>query len=771
MRNGFNRQVSGVVLALAVGLAAPVWAVAADGPSELVGERIGRFFAPGTKPADALPSMALQRPLTNKGALPKEWAVKPVFTKLADGRYQATIELAKGTSLYGTGEVAGPLLRNGRTVETWNLDAYGYTPESKNLYKSHPWVLAVRADGSAFGVLADTTYRLEMQTLEDRIVLTADGPAFPVIIVDRPSAREVVKGLGELVGTMPLPPLWAIGYHQCRYSYNPEARVREVAAGFRKNKIPCDVIWFDIDYMAGYRVFTYNPVEFPDPKKLNSDLAAQGFHKIYMIDPGLKSEDTPSANDPSPEVLKNAGPAIEQAWKRQIEYYRQLRAEGDRLDVWVKTAKGEVFRGAVWPGLCVFPDYTSDKVRTWWAGLYKDFMSWGIDGVWNDMNEPAVFNVPTKTMPEDNQHRGGVWSAGPGLPEVKITPGPHARFHNVYGMLMAQGTFDGIAAANPGKRPFVLTRATYLGGHRYAASWTGDNSANWNDLEQSIPMALNLGMSGQAFCGPDIGGFIGNGPGKPADRDLKGEFFARWLGIGSLLPFSRGHTAKGNDNKEPFAYNEAVTKACRLALERRYRLLPYFYTLFEESSREGLPVARPMFWADPTDPALRSEDDCFLVGDGLLVAPQLMPDRTRVNVMPKGIWRKAELVGEGDHPWLPTLKVRGGHIVPMGPIVQHTGERPLDELTLLVSLDEKGEATGTLYEDAGDGYGYRQGDFLRTTYSAKAAADGTVTVQVAKTEGQRARINRPIEVIVLGDGGKVFKATGRDGVAVSVPTK
>jgi alpha-glucosidase len=731
------------IAALGVSAAAATAQVAGKdfGTAELLSPGVARYFAPGAKPEDALPSFALAAPAKATGPAPADFPVRPVFSTAQDGRKVVRIATAPGTSLYGTGEVAGPLLRNGRTVTLWNTDAFGYTVEANpSLYQSHPWVLAVRADGTAFGVLADTTWRTDI-ALEGGIAFTAEGPEFPVIIIDRPTPQAVVSALADLTGHMPMPPKWAVGYHQCRYSYNPEARVREVAGEFRKRDIPCDVIWFDIDYMDEYRVFTFDKKQFPDPTKLNADLERDGFRTIWMIDPGVKFETGYFVSD-------------------------QIVA-GDYA---VKTRSGQNFIGPVWPGDCVFPDYTSDKVRSWWAGLYKDFMATGIDGVWNDMNEPAVFNTPTKTMPEDNLHVGGKWSSGPGQPSVTITPGPHARFHNVYGMLMAQGTLDGIRATNPKVRPFVLTRAGYLGSHRYAATWTGDNSATWTDLEQSVPMVLNLGLSGQPFSGPDIGGFNKNGPDGSTPEE-KGVFFARWMGFGALLPFARGHTAKGNIDKEPWSFGPDAELTCRQAIQRRYRLMPYYYTLFREASVNGLPVARPIFFADPTDPALRSEDDAFLLGADVMVLPKMAPHEDRAMALPPLPWRRFNLVGEEANRELPELRIRPGAIVPLGPVMEYTAEKPLDPLTLLVALDSKGKAVGTLYEDAGDGYAYLDGEFLLSTYSATAMPDGTVVVQLAGSEGKMARPARTVRVEVVTADGTVLKGAGDEKAPIVVATR
>ncbi len=731
---------SAALAAILVTLAASNVIAQRDGREpELLAPGVARFF-PFGYPADAVPvSLALEKPLAKIDAVPETYRVKVAFAR-GEGvidpahpaaiRHSAVVPIAPGTSLYGTGEIAGPLLRNGRKSICWNTDAYAYKEETPSLYQSHPWVLAVRPDGTAFGVLADTTYKCLID-LTTGIKFEADGPeeGFPVIVIDRDSPQEVLKSLAGLTGHMPMPPKWALGYHQCRYSYNPESRVREIAGEFRTRNIPCDVIWFDIDYMDEYRVFTFDKTQFPNPAKLNADLHDGGYHTIWMIDPGIKAE-------PGYFV------------------YDQMES-GDH---WIKTAAGEPYKGAVWPGQCVFPDYTRPETREWWAGLYADFLKVGIDGVWNDMNEPAVFNVASKTMPEDNQHRGGG-----GLP-----PGPHARYHNVYGMLMAAATREGIAAAKPDKRPFVLTRANYIGGQRYAATWTGDNSAEWIDLENSIPMILNLGLSGQPFSGPDIGGF---------NADGDGDLFARWMGFGSLLPFARGHTAKGNINKEPWAFGASVEQTCKAAIERRYRMMPYFYTVFREAALTGLPVARPLFFADPRDPALRSEDDAFLIGSDVLVSAKVTPLRDRVVAMPRGVWNRLPVDPESataDND-LPELFIRAGAIVPLGPVMEYTGEKPLDPVELIVSLDDNGHAEGFLYEDAGDGFGYMKNEYLFSRYMADTR-DGIVTVRLASAEGGLRRPERQLSVrLFVNASAKLpaatikageYRSTAKDGANV-----
>lgn len=689
--------------------------------------------------AKAFPSAALIVP--RAGTPGGGGRVSPRFVT-EKGKTAVRVAVESNVSLYGTGEVAGPLLRNGSTVTLWNHDAYGYDDQTPHLYQSHPWVLGVRPDGTSFGIIFDSTYRQVITmpgTGGGDIICVADGPEFPVVVIERGTPQEVIRALADLIGRMPLPPKWSIGYHQCRYSYYPEARVREVATGFRERKIPCDVIWYDIDYMEGFRVFTFNREHFPDPRRLNADLLAMGFHNVWMINPGVKSREAASPNDPPPEAYAKDSAELKAARDAERAMFRAIRDAGTQGDHYVRRADGSVYEGEVWPGHCFFPDFTRRETREWWATLYKPFMAQGVTGVWNDMNEPAIFNVPSKTMPEDNVHRADAELGG---------PGDHARFHNIYGMMMIKATREGILAANPDKRPFVLSRANFLGGHRYGATWTGDNTADWRHTEWSISMVLNIGMSGQPNIGPDIGGFAGNGP-----EEGRGDHFARWMGFGALLPFARGHTGKDNIDKEPWSFGPEVEASCKTALERRYRLMPLYYTLFHEASVTGMPVARPMFFADLTDAALRSEDDGFLLGDGLMVVANMTPDRSRTAVLPRSGWTKFTFEGETVDSHQADLFIRDGAIVPTGPVMQYVDEVKDAPVTLLVSLDASGKASGTLYEDAGDGFGYQRGEFRLTRFDAAVAGGELVITSTVEGEYRPARKETRVRVI-SGPGGK-----------------
>jgi len=688
----------------------------------MIGDNVAIFYPDNFDATANLPSFALLEEPTEVGALPDDWNDKVEFSS-AFGQTLARVRVASTTNLYGGGEALNRLARKGSSQILWNTDNFGYVKDDgARLYQSHPWVLAVRADGSAFGVLADNTWKQSL-SLSDDIRFSSEGPAFRVLVIEGASPQEVLTTLADLTGKMPLPPLWSLGYQQSRYSYFPDSRAREIVDTFRSKKLPIDVLWFDIDYMDEFKVFTFDAEQYPDPKATNAYLHQHKMRSVWMIDPGVGAQQGYSVYD-----------------------------SGTAQDVWVKTSSGDDYQGVVWPGATVFPDYTQAKTVQWWSGLYKDFMAEDIDGVWNDMNEPADFEGPEGTMPEDNVHAGGLKLTPNGAP---LPPDSHLRYHNVYGMLMVKASREGITAANPDKRPFILTRANFIGGHRYAATWTGDNDSTWEHLRLSIPMSLNLGLSGQPFNGPDIGGFKGN---------ASPELFAHWMAVGAFYPFARAHTINSSEDQEPWAFGMATETASRSALERRYRLMPYLYTQFYRASTTGIPVMQPTFFADVTDTELRLEDRSFLFGPDLLIVPK-WADKP---AMPKGVWRVISLVGEDstNDVYQPDVRIRDGAIVPAGNVIQSTADYSLRTLTLFVSLDAEGKAEGQLYHDAGDGYGYTQGDYALVNFSAETSGD-TVTVTANAMAGDYPLDIQQLEIKLVTDS-EVKTASGRFGGTVEI---
>lgn len=604
---------------------------------------------------------------------------------------------------YGFGEKALPQARHGRTMVMWNFDTYAYPPGLDPIYQSIPFFVALR-QGLAHGIFFDNTRRtfFDMgQTDPARYTFGAAGGELNYYVFTggrERTPKNVLRDYTDLTGRTPLPPMWALGYQQSRYSYETDKRVREIAKNFRDRRIPADVLYFDIDYMDGFRVFTWHKENFKEPQKLLKDLSADGFHSVVIIDPGIKVDENYSV-------------------------YR----EGRDKKFFHQTARGEEFRARVWPGICAFPDFTNPLAREWFGSLYKKNLDEGVAGFWNDMNEPGVFaedtrppqpqifHDPASTFPLTVRH------AGDGL------AGDHARYHNVYGMQMARATFEGLRKLRPDERPFVLTRAGYAGIQRYSAVWTGDNISTWEHLQLTIPMLTGMGVSGIPFVGADVGGYTG-GP--------SAELYARWLQAASLTPFFRSHVGKGAPDQEPWVYGDDFEKINRATIELRYKLLPYIYTLFREHEETGAPVMRPLWFEYPQDfatynPAPQSEQ--FLLGRDLMVAPVLTQGATKRGVyFPKGDawvnWWTGERHEGGtfatvDAPLerLP-LFARVGANIPTQDVIQHTGDRmktPLD-LTVVPGADSR----TVIYQDRGDGYGRESLKSFAVTVEQKAGVVG-----------------------------------------------
>jgi len=380
----------------------------------------------------------------------------------------------------------------------------------------------------------------------------SEGGPLDYYILYGPTPKQVVETYAQLTGTPPLPPLWTFGFQQSRYSYVPQSHVLEVAARLRAEHIPADAIYLDIGYQDHNRPFTVDTRAFPDFSGMIAKLKAENFHVVAITD--LHIANYPGHN-----------------------YYPY--DSGVAGDQFVKNPDGSIYTGVVWPGPSVFPDFTRQQTRAWWGTLYKHFHNIGIDGFWNDMNEPSVFNVPTKTMPLDVVHR----IDEPGFATRTAT---HAETHDVYGMENSRATVEGLKTLDPNLRPFVLTRASYAGGQRYAATWTGDNSSTWNHLRMTTPMLENLGLSGFAFSGADVGGYAGT-----PSPDL----LTKWIEIGAFQPIDRDHTAKGTAYQEPWVHGVAQENIRRRYIEERYRLMPYLYTTTEAMTRTGVPIVRPIF--------------------------------------------------------------------------------------------------------------------------------------------------------------------------------
>jgi alpha-glucosidase len=619
----------------------------------------------------------------------------------------------EGERYFGCGERTSGLEKTGSHQVFYNVDPpLGHTASLNNLYSSIPFTFSL-TNGVAHALFFDNTHRVEFDlALEDegRAYYGAEGGNVVYYVFCGPTPRDVLDRYTELTGRTPMPPLWSLGNQQCRYSYMDEEEVREVARGFRERDIPCDVIYLDIHYMDGYRVFTWNEARFPDPQKLISDLREEGFRVVTIVDPGVK-----------------------------IDEDYAVYTEGRERDLYCKTREGEEYHNAVWPGLCAFPDFTNPETREWWGENHEVLTDAGVAGIWCDMNEPALFVPQGATMPDDVVHPGGRTG------EARW----HAQIHNTYGSLMARAAREGLLSLRPDERPFVITRAGYAGLQRHAMHWTGDNSSWWEHLWMSMPQLQNLALSGVAWAGVDIGGFGG---------DTTGELLARWTEFGVFQPFCRNHTTLGTRRQEPWTFGEPYESVCRDMIKLRQRLLPYLYTLFEECHRTGAPILRPLLFEYPEDETTYNADDEFLLGEALLVAPITRPGIEHRHVyLPQGTWFHYWNGERFDGPahvlahaplGEPAIYVRANTPVPMGPDANHTGERPTDPLTLRIHPAE-GAGESTLYEDAGDGFGYENGEYARRVLSCDTSHD-RVTIRLGEREGSFAPERREVILELRG---------------------
>jgi len=627
---------------------------------------------------------------------------------------------------FGLGDKPGPLDRRSEAFTDWNTDAFGWQELTDPIYKSIPWFITLH-NGIAGGIFLDNTWRTSFdfnKEYRDAYSFGSENGPLDCYILYGPDPKAVVQSWAWLTGKTPMPPLWAFGYQQSRYSYYPESEVRRIASRLRSERIPADVIWLDIDYQLKNRPFTVDPERFPTFDQMIKDLRAQHLRTVVITD--LHIADLP-----------NAG-------------YKPYD-EGAAGDHFVKNPDGSTYVGVVWPGKAVFPDFTQQKSREWWGTLYSDFVAKGIAGFWNDMNEPAVFEVSSKTMPDDVQHR----IEEPGFATRTAT---HLEIHNVFGMQNTRGTYEGLLKLAPDSRPFVMTRASYAGGQRYAATWTGDNSSNWYHLRQTIPQLLNLGLSGFSLAGADVGGFAAS---------PQPELLTRWLELAAFQPIDRDHTAKGTNPQEPWENGTPEDLDLRRRyIEARYRLLPYIYTTAEEMTRTGIPIMRPLFLEfpsalsnaaagqQPLDPTIDNE---FLLGPALLVAQSPYPDELDdlfITLPPGGwfdYWTGARVDGTGTHKnidnsvspptgvhlqrTLGTLPVfaRAGAIVPEQPLVQSTDEKPEGPLTLRVYPPDafNQDCKGSLYLDDGVSFAFRNGDFRRINFACRLTPQGLIVTVMA----------------------------------------
>ncbi|KHJ36750.1 alpha-xylosidase BoGH31A [Pedobacter glucosidilyticus] len=578
-------------------------------------------------------------------------------------------------SFYGLGDKPTDFNLRGKRLQNWNSDTYSFAKHQDPLYRSIPFYISLNK-GVAHGIFMDNTFKTHFDFAQEdngKTSFWADGGELQYYYIHGPHMMDVVKRYHTLTGTHKLPPIWALGYHQCRWSYYPESKLKDLADNFRKRKIPCDALYLDIDYMDGYRCFTWNKKYFPNPKKMIKELSDDGFKTVVIIDPGIKVDNN---------------------------YW--VFKEGKENKYFCRRSDDYFMEGHVWPGRCQFPDFTNPEVRQWWGTLFKELVEVGVAGVWNDMNEPAVFG--SGTFPDDVRH------------QYDGHRGSHRKAHNVYGMQMVRATYDGLKLLQKNKRPFTITRAGYAGVQRYSSVWTGDNVATWEHLKIGSIQMQRLSVSGIPFAGTDIGGFSG---------EPSGELFTRWIQLGVFSPFMRAHSAGDTAEREPWSFGPELEDINRKFIELRYKLLPYIYSTFWEHHRYGFPILRPVVMIEQHNPTNHYREDEFTFGDKILVCPVLEEGATsRRLYLPEGqwfdYWTHESITGGKELDVLAPLDsmpifVKAGSVIPEFPVMQHVNEFEVEEMIFQVYYSDY-EVNSFYFEDHGDTFAYEQDIYLEKKF-------------------------------------------------------
>lgn len=595
----------------------------------------------------------------------------------------STLKSSKNNKYYGLGDKTGSLNLNGTRRELWGTDCYGYGNETDPVYKNIPFFMGLN-DGEGYGIFLDNSFRTFFDFGHERkeaLSFWAQGGEMRYYFIYGPQLENVVQDYTELTGKSPLPPKWALGYHQSKWSYYPEKTVRDLAKNFRDKKIPCDVIHLDIDYMDGYRIFTWNNERFPNPKKMIADLKEEGFKTIVIVDPGIKI-------DPLYTVFQ----------------------QGVHHNYFCKRMDGARFKGSVWPGPCHFPDFTNPAARKWWSGLFGGLIQDGVAGVWNDMNEPAVFEEGT--FPRDVRH------------DYDGHPCSHRKGHNVYGMQMARATYEGLEQFSGNNRSFTITRSAYAGIQRFSSVWTGDNMASWEHLKIANIQCQRLSASGVSFAGSDVGGFIGA---------PDGELYTRWIQMATFHPFFRTHSSGDHGDKEPWQFEEKYLNIVRRFIEMRYEIMPYLYTTYWQYAEYAKPMLRSISLAYQYDKETLDREEEFLLGQHILICPVSAPKvKERMMYLPEGEWYnfwtndlisgKKEITVETPLEQIPIF-VKAGAILPMQDKMQYADEFVPENIKLHVykALEE---TKSELYEDDGLSKDFEMGISTLHTFIQKPVESG-----------------------------------------------
>lgn len=626
--------------------------------------------------------------------------------------------LDKNEILFGLGDKAGFINKRGYEYTMWNTDTTDVHDEQMpSIYKSIPFYMSKKSNGKVYGIFFDNTFRSVFNMGKDSpeyMWYGCDDGNLDYYFIGGDTLADVIGGYTYLTGTTPLPQRWTLGYQQSRWGYVDEEDVNYITSTMRENKIPCDAIHLDIDYMERYKIFTWNLDRYKNPAETLARLKENGFKTVTIVDPAIK-----------------------------VEKDYPVFEEGVKKGYFASDKNGLPYVNAVWPGDSLYPDFGAPEVRQWWGDNLKFHTDLGVAGIWNDMNEPASFRGE---LPPDVVFRDE---------ERKTT---HAEMHNVYGHNMSRATYEGIKK-NTGKRPFVITRACYAGTQKYSTAWTGDNRSIWSHLRLLIPQLCSLGMCGMSFVGTDIGGFI---------QDTTPELLCRWVEAAAFSPLFRNHCNKGSRYQEPWRFGKETLDIYRKYVELHYAFIPYIYDLFFEGEKNGLPVMRPLaLHYENDDKACRCNTQ-FTVGESLMVAPVIEQGAVeRAVYLPAGTWYdyntgkklsgKKTIVASAPLDTCP-MYVKAGSILPNYEKMQYVGEIPLDTLILNVY---KGEGGYTHYQDNGEDFKYRDGEYNK--YEFKISGDNVLTGKLTYNG-----YGEKYKKIVVKCDGETYEITNTDSFEISL---
>ncbi|MDR1583729.1 MAG: DUF4968 domain-containing protein [Prevotellaceae bacterium] len=586
-----------------------------------------------------------------------------LYNSQVENHVTAYKTLQQGERFIGLGEKCGGLDKRSKAYTNINTDCFGYEIETDPLYTTFPFYIGLH-NSLCYGIFLDNTYQSDFNfgASNNRFSsFGARGGNLNYYFIHQPTVSEIIESYTYLTGRMPLPPLWSLGYHQNRYSYYPDTEVLRIAETLREKQIPCDSITLDIHYMDKYTLFTWDKTRFPNPKDLLKKLRDKGFRITVIVDPGIKTE-----------TADNNG------------------------DIFLKYADGRDYEGQVWPGWCKFPDFTKPEAVKWWVEKLKTLLDSGIAGIWNDMNEISTWG---QKMPDNIVfHYGGEKAS-------------HLKARNIYGLQMSRASYEGYVQHNK-SRPFILTRSGFSGVQRYSAVWTGDNTADDSHMLMGVRMLMSMGITGIAFTGMDIGGFLG----EPSPN-----LYARWIQVGAFTPYMRNHKQINTKSSEPWTYGEEVLEISRNYINLRYRLLPYIYSTFREASLTGIPVMRTLAIKHTFDDNIYNElfENQYYFGDAFLIAPFdsiqkygaiYFPEGRRYNLYDDTIVESQTTCIEALSPHKLPVYVNESSIIPMQGVVQHTGAKPEDTLYIHIYKGEKPNVFN-YYEDDGESFDYFHGAY------------------------------------------------------------